>query len=92
MLESDVAKSPARFNPGALRRHAVCFQFRGFFRKVEFDFLTQRLAAPGAFYPISKPSKHVRYSAPITRAIANVSLAYCRVSIASCLRPAAVIL
>jgi hypothetical protein len=56
VLQSDVAKSPARFSPGALRRHTVCLQFRGFFRKVEFHFLTQRLAAPGAFYPIPQPS------------------------------------
>jgi len=31
-------------------------QFRGSFRKVKFHFLTQRLAAPGAFYPIPQPS------------------------------------
>jgi hypothetical protein len=56
VLQSDVAKSPARFSPGALRRHTVCLQFRGFFRKVEFHFLAQRVAAPGAFYPIPQPS------------------------------------
>jgi hypothetical protein len=56
VLQSDVAKSPARFSPGALRRHTICLQFRGFFRKVEFHFLTQLLAALGAFYPIPQPS------------------------------------
>ena len=85
--------SPARFIPGALRRHTVSLQFRGCFREVEFHFLTQPLAAPGTLHPILQPSyQRVRHSAPITRAIASVSLAYFRVSTASCLRPAAVIL
>jgi hypothetical protein len=56
VFQCGVAKSPARFSPGAVRRHAVRFEFRGFFRKVEFHFLTERLAAPGAFYPIPQPS------------------------------------
>jgi hypothetical protein len=56
VLQADVPKSPARFSLGALRRHTVCFEFRGFFRKVEFHFLAQRLAADGAFCPIPQPS------------------------------------
>jgi hypothetical protein len=56
VLQSDVAKSSPRFSPGALRRHAFCLQLRRFFRKVEFHFLKQRLAALAAFYPVSQPS------------------------------------
>jgi hypothetical protein len=37
--KDDVPKSPARFIPGALPRHTVCLEFRGFFGKVEFHFL-----------------------------------------------------
>ena len=48
MLQSDVAKSPARFSPGALRRHTVCFEFRSLLRKVELHFLAQRPAPPPA--------------------------------------------
>jgi hypothetical protein len=46
---------PARFSPGALRRHAAGFEFRSLFRNVEFHFLSERVAARGVFYPISEP-------------------------------------
>ena len=46
MLQSDVAKSAARFSPCVLRRQTVSFEFHGFFGEVELHFFTQRLVDP----------------------------------------------
>jgi len=92
VLQSDVAKSPARFSPGAIRCHAVCFEFRGFFRKVEFHFLAQRSARlVFAIQYLSRRNMSITLL-PSHAAIAKVSLAYFRASAANCLRPTPVIL
>ena len=69
----------------------VCLQFRSLFRKV-VSWCSASLRLALSIQYLSRRIDMCFYSAPITRAIASVSFAYFRVSAASCLRPAAVIL